>query len=74
MQEGATVGSLGNFHLINDQLSAMEEDIICGVYHIYGMIHPLLIYTSCLSLLQNKGIRLCRCHGGQNTVLGRKVE
>ncbi|KAF8224556.1 hypothetical protein L208DRAFT_1310707 [Tricholoma matsutake] len=35
MQEGATVGSLGNFHLINDQLSAMEEDIICGVYHIY---------------------------------------
>jgi hypothetical protein len=74
MQEGTAVGSLGNFHLVDDQLSATEEDIICGVYHMSGMIHPLLVYTSCLSFLQNKRIRLRRYRGGQNTAPGRNVE
>ena len=69
MQNGASVASLSQFHLVDDQLSATEEDVICGVYHISGMIHCLLL-INCLTFLQSKGIRSRRHRGGPNIARG----
>jgi hypothetical protein len=41
--QGAVMGHLGSYVLVDDRLQAADEDIICGVYHVSQGIHRFVI-------------------------------
>jgi hypothetical protein len=72
--DGSVLGSIGDFHLVDDALSSSEMDVICGVYFVGSKFYLLvLLCTTCLPLLQKLRTRIHNCRGGPNRISGRRV-